>query len=153
MLIKDNNCGLMVPLPEYPLYSASITLFGGQIVHYHLNEEDGWTLDMQDIQKAYDEASKNAIQIAAFVVINPGNPTGNLLSPQNQRKIVEFCFVRQIPLLDDEVYQENAYTAPFVSFKRIALEYAESTGNQIQLFSFHSVSKGFLGECGRRGGY
>lgn len=93
------------------------------------------------------------IKIAAFVVINPGDPTGNLLSPQIQRKIIEFCSEKQIPLLADEVYQENVYSLPFVAFKRAASEFVQPTGREIQLYSFHSVSKGFLGECGRREGY
>lgn len=153
LICGGKESGIMVPVPEYPLYSASITLFGGQIVHYPLVEEDNWSLDMQTVHLTYAKACEKGLKIAAFVVINPGNPTGNLLSPQIQRKIIEFCSEKQIPLLADEVYQENVYSLPFVSFKRVACEFVQQTGREIQLYSFHSISKGFLGECGRRGGY
>jgi aspartate/methionine/tyrosine aminotransferase len=153
LICQGKKSGIMVPVPEYPLYSASITLFGGEVVLYPLAEHENWSLDMQQVLKTFENACQRGIKIAAFVVINPGNPTGNMLSPQVQRKIVEFCSEKQIPLLADEVYQENVYSAPFVSFKRVASEFVRETGKNIQLYSFHSVSKGFLGECGRRGGY
>jgi len=84
-------------------------------------------------------------------VINPGNPTGNTLSRENMQQIVQFCEEHEMVLMADEVYQENVYeeALPFYSFKKILCE----MGSKVQCVSFHSTSKGFLGECGLRGGY
>lgn len=86
-----------------------------------------------------------------FVVINPGNPTGNVLSRSNMVKIVEFCERKSMILLADEVYQENIYNPEkqFISFKQIIRD----LNSPVQLISFHSTSKGLAGECGLRGGY
>ena len=83
----------------------------------------------------------------------PGQPDGRL-PLENMQEIVRFCARHGLVLLADEVYQENIYDAarPFHSFKKVAAGLgAEAAG--LQLVSFHSVSKGFLGECGIRGGY
>jgi aspartate/methionine/tyrosine aminotransferase len=86
------------------------------------------------------------------VVINPGNPTGSVLPAENVGKIIRFAKRRGLALLADEVYQENVYAQgkSFFSFARAMDEMGEST---VPLFSINSVSKGFLGECGHRGGY
>ena len=69
---------------------------------------------------------------------------------------MKFCSKNEINLLADEVYQENVYINKFVSFKKIASTFMESLKTKslgFGLFSFHSVSKGLFGECGKRGGY
>jgi len=71
------------------------------------------------------------------------------------RVVIEFCHKNQLVLLADEVYQENVYIKDqknFVSFKKV-LRGMGSKYNDFELFSFHSISKGFVGECGHRGGY
>ena len=70
------------------------------------------------------------------------------------QECIRFCMKHKIVLLADEVYQENIYvdTARFVSFRKAALDMGEE-GKGAQIASFHSISKGFFGECGRRGGY
>jgi aspartate/methionine/tyrosine aminotransferase len=80
-------------------------------------------------------------------VINPANPTGAVLPPESGREVVDFAEEYGIAIIADEVYQENLYGAEFVSFARLIGE------RDIPLFSLHSTSKGFYGECGRRGGY
>jgi alanine transaminase len=91
------------------------------------------------------------------VVINPGNPTSHVLDENNMREIVHFCRKENICLLADEVYQENIWAAKakFVSFRQVAydMDVLSDPENGLQMISFHSVSKGFLGECGLRGGY
>ena len=87
-------------------------------------------------------------------MINPGNPTGQVLSEEDVFTICKFCCANGIVLLSDEVYQRNVY-APgkqFHSAKKVAME-RESELRNLQLVSFHSTSKGLIGECGRRGGY
>jgi aspartate/methionine/tyrosine aminotransferase len=85
-------------------------------------------------------------------VINPGNPTGAFLDERNVEMVLEFARAHGLSVLADEVYQANVWVAggKFVSFASVL----ERRGMpDVSLFSFHSVSKGFLGECGHRGGY
>jgi alanine transaminase len=86
------------------------------------------------------------------VVINPGNPTGAVLEEQNIEAVLRFASAKGLAVLADEVYQENVYRpgARFHSFASVA---ARLGLTDVALFSFHSASKGFLGECGHRGGY
>jgi aspartate/methionine/tyrosine aminotransferase len=149
LIIRDKKDGILIPIPQYPLYSATIELYGGTQIGYFLNEEKNWSLEIEDVEKSYQEAIKNDIIVRAIVIINPGNPTGNVLTIENQKEIIKFCEKKEICLLADEVYQENIYNdLKFVSFKKIMKE----MNSKLELFSFHSCSKGFLGECGRRGG-
>ena len=85
-------------------------------------------------------------------MINPGNPTGAVLSRENIVMIIRFAREHKVALLADEVYQENVYAAgsSFISFARVMHDMNE---REVALFSLHSVSKGYLGECGHRGGY
>ena len=89
----------------------------------------------------------------AFVLINPGNPTGQVLSSSAVGDVVKFCAKHNLILLADEVYQENVYCQgkTFTSCKKAAAD-AGLLG-KFELVSFHSTSKGIFGECGRRGGY
>ncbi len=151
-LIRDKSDGIMIPIPQYPLYSASIQLCGGQQVGYYLNEENGWSLEVEELERAYKDASDKGVNIRALVIINPGNPTGQTLAKGNMEAVIDFCERREVLLLADEVYQENIYTEkPFNSFLRVADEMGKL--ETCEIISYHSVSKGFLGECGRRGGY
>ncbi|TKY64195.1 Alanine aminotransferase 2 [Spatholobus suberectus] len=154
LLIRLKNDGILCPIPQYPLYSASIALHGGCLVPYYLDEATGWGLEISELKKQLEAAKSKGISVRALVVINPGNPTGQVLSEENQRDIVEFCKQEGLVLLADEVYQENVYVPEkkFHSFKKVSrsMGYGE---NDITLVSFQSVSKGYHGECGKRGGY
>ena len=117
-----------------------------------------------------------------MVIINPGNPTGQCLSEANLREILNFCFQENLVLLGDEVYQQNVYQdeRPFISSRKVEwsclslnsffgsgfqladiihcisqvlLDMGPPISNELQLISFHTVSKGYWGECGQRGGY
>ncbi|CAA0330951.1 unnamed protein product [Arabidopsis thaliana] len=154
LLLSSEKDGILCPIPQYPLYSASIALHGGSLVPYYLDEATGWGLEISDLKKQLEEARSKGISVRALVVINPGNPTGQVLAEENQRDIVNFCKQEGLVLLADEVYQENVYVPDkkFHSFKKVArsLGYGEK---DISLVSFQSVSKGYYGECGKRGGY
>ncbi|KAG4950806.1 hypothetical protein JHK85_044673 [Glycine max] len=154
LLIRSENDGILCPIPQYPLYSASIDLHGGFLVPYYLDEATGWGLEIPELKKQLEAAKSKGINVRALVVINPGNPTGQVLGEENQRDIVEFCKQEGLVLLADEVYQENVYVPEkkFHSFKKVSrsMGYGE---NDITLVSFQSVSKGYHGECGKRGGY
>nr|CAG4716117.1 unnamed protein product [Naegleria fowleri] len=153
-LIRNDHDGIMIPIPQYPLYSATIDLCGGSQVPYYLEEESGWGLTMPELERAYEEATKKGQNVRALVIINPGNPTGQVLERSHMEQVIQFCLKKGVVLLADEVYQENNYTngkKPFYSFNKIA--YEMGVEKQLEMISFHSVSKGFTGECGRRGGY
>ncbi|KAH9626225.1 hypothetical protein KSS87_000104 [Heliosperma pusillum] len=154
LLLRSEQDGILCPIPQYPLYSASIALHGGTLVPYYLDEATGWGLEISDLTKQLEDARSKGITVRALVAINPGNPTGQVLAEENQKEIVEFCKKEGLVLLADEVYQENVYVPDkqFHSFKKIARSsgYGE---NDIALVSFQSVSKGYYGECGKRGGY
>lgn len=143
--------GVMIPIPQYPIYSATVDLLEGVKVGYYLDEDKGWALDMAELERAYEQAVEAGITVNSFVLINPGNPTGQVLSKDNVRDVVRFCCKHNLVLLADEVYQENVYQGEFYSCKRAA--YDCGLLDDIELVSFHSVSKGVFGECGRRGGY
>eukprot|EP00823_Brevimastigomonas_motovehiculus_P003913 TRINITY_DN247_c2_g1_i1.p1 TRINITY_DN247_c2_g1~~TRINITY_DN247_c2_g1_i1.p1 ORF type:complete len:588 (+),score=134.24 TRINITY_DN247_c2_g1_i1:54-1817(+) len=153
-LIRSSADGLMIPIPQYPLYSATLTLFGGQQVGYYLDEENGWGLDDRELRRALNQARQAKINVRGLVLINPSNPTGTCLSEKQLQFIIDFCYRERLVLLADEVYQENIYDEdmPFVSCKK-ALRKMGKKYDSFQLISFHSVSKGFMGECGQRGGW
>lgn len=67
----------MIPIPQYPLYSASLAEFGMNQVGYYLDEERNWGLDVSELERARDEGSQGS-NVRALVVINPGNPTGQV---------------------------------------------------------------------------
>jgi alanine transaminase len=154
-LIANENCGVMIPIPQYPIYSASIDQLNGQQIGYYLNEDNAWELNMQELERSLQEATDRGVVVNSFVLLNPGNPTGSVLSRENLHDIVRFCSKHNLVLLADEVYQANVYdeTAEFVSCKRACFETGLLQADAIELVSFHSVSKGVFGECGRRGGY
>ncbi len=151
-ILKAPEDGVMVPIPQYPLYSATLALYGGEQIDYYLDEDNGWQLNQDILTASIEAAVSRGVNPRAIVIINPGNPTGAVLSLENIRMIIRFARRHGLSIIADEVYQENVYDGElrFHSFARIMAEMGE-TG--ISLFSLHSVSKGFLGECGHRGGY
>jgi len=111
-------------------------------------------MEVSELERAYDDSVSKGVKPRALVIINPGNPTGQVLDRKNMEKAIDFCHRKNVILLADEVYQENVYTKdkPFVSFKKVLCEMGEKYAS-LELASFHSVSKGIVGECGKRGGY
>lgn len=154
-LIRDERDAVLVPIPQYPLYSASCTLFGGTLLPYMLEESSGWGLSVGELTKAVTAARRQGLRVRGLVFINPGNPTGQTLSEEAVKQLVRFCYDQRLVLLADEVYQGLTYRPdrPFVSafsaMHSLGAPYADS----LELVSYHSVSKGVSGECGLRGGY
>ncbi len=151
-LLKNENDGVMIPIPQYPLYSATLTLYGGKQVDYYLDEQNSWQLNEKVLEDSLLNAKKNGINPVAISVINPGNPTGAVLSYDNIKMILNFAKKYNLSVLADEVYQENIYKdgLKFYSFAKVAHDLGIT---DVPLFSFHSMSKGYLGECGHRAGY
>ena len=152
LLLSGPNDGIMVPIPQYPLYSATITLYEGKQVNYYLDEHNDWKLSRQMLEDSLAEARRYGVTVKGIVVINPGNPTGSVLDADNIGMIIDFAKEHGLSILADEVYQENIYK-PGDSFTSFAKVMAGKKESDVSLFSFHSTSKGFLGECGHRGGY
>lgn len=155
MLIRGGNDGIMIPIPQYPLYSALITLNGGKQIPYFLDETQNWSLDINDVKKKITDFKKAGVNIRCIVVINPGNPTGQVLSKANIEEIIDICHKNNILIMADEVYQNNVYKKglEFVSFRKVLNEMPANIRDSVELLSCNSVSKGLLGECGFRGGY
>jgi len=154
-MIRGPTDGVLVPIPQYPLYSAAITLYGGELVPYYLDEDNGWSLDVGELQRSINSARARGICVRAMVFINPGNPTGQCLDESNVRDIINFSHANRLILIADEVYQENIYNSsrPFISARKILGQMPSSVRNGLEIASFHTVSKGTYGECGLRGGY
>lgn len=145
-----------IPIPQYPLYTATLAALSCTPVPYQLQESTGWGLNLEVLQTAIKNADPST-RIKALVIINPGNPTGGCLPESQMREIVQLCYDEGLVLMADEVYQTNIYNPeekPFVSFKKVLMSMEdEAVRNGVELVSFHSISKGVSGECGRRGGY
>ncbi|CAG2173170.1 unnamed protein product, partial [Oppiella nova] len=142
--------GVMVPIPQYPLYSATICELGMHLISYYLDEQNEWALSIDELSRALEE-SKNHCKPKAIVVINPGNPTGSVLTRHNIEDIIRFAKQNNLIIIADEVYQHNVWKngAKFYSFKKVMHELEV----KLELVSMMSASKGFMGECGLRGGY
>jgi aspartate/methionine/tyrosine aminotransferase len=147
LLITGRQDGVMIPIPQYPLYSATVKRCGGSQVNYYPDEDSGWSLTPEILEEAYRKATADGIHVKCIVVINPGNPTGAILDKPSIDGVVNFAEQHGLAIIADEVYQDNLYGGTFISM-------ASAVGaRDIPLFSLHSISKGFAGECGHRGGY
>jgi alanine transaminase len=152
ILIAGPSSGVLIPIPQYPLYTATLAQRRGTPIPYYLDETNGWSTDPAEVERAVVEAKAKGTDPRALVIINPGNPTGALLAYDTQRELVNICAKHNLVLLADEVYQTNLHDPtnyPFTSSKKVVMD----TQSKVPLISFHSISKGVTGECGRRGGY
>lgn len=152
--VDGQKCGVLVPVPQYPLYSNAIAQFGLHKLNYYLEEETDWSLDISELENVVNSA-KSVCKPRVLVVINPGNPTGQVLTRECIEEIVKFAYREQLYILADEVYQHNIFhpeRLPFHSFKKVMTEMG-APYSSMELASFMSVSKGYAGECGLRGGY
>ncbi|KAM8894954.1 alanine aminotransferase 2 [Spinachia spinachia] len=149
-----SRTGVMIPIPQYPLYSAAISELDAVHINYYLDEDKCWALDIGELQRAY-LAAKQQCQPRVLCIINPGNPTGQLQSKKCIEEVLHFAYEENLLVMADEVYQDNVYSADcqFHSFKKVLYEMGPEYFNSVELVSFHSTSKGYTGECGFRGGY
>lgn len=96
--LLDNGDEVLVPAPDYPLWTACVTLAGGKAVHYICDEQAEWFPDIDDIKKKVTSKTK------AIVIINPNNPTGAVYSKEFLEKLVEIARERQLIIFSDEIY-------------------------------------------------
>ena len=101
--LLDEGDEVLVPAPDYPLWTAAVSLSGGTPRHYLCDEQAGWMPDLEDI------ARKVTARTKAIVVINPNNPTGALYPPQVLRNIVEIARRHRLIVFADEIYDRTLY--------------------------------------------
>jgi len=170
LLGKPGVDAILAPSPVYPLYSALSTLMDGGQALYPLHEDYDtgvWTVKVDDLRQALREARGRGVRPRALVIINPGNPTGQCMSEAEVRETLEFAASEGLVLLADEVYQDNVYNQPgstrlahvsntFHSFRKALNDLRIANpelAKRVQLVTMHSTSKGYMGECGLRGGF
>jgi alanine-synthesizing transaminase len=137
--LLDNGDELLVPSPDYPLWTAATSLSGGTPVHYQCDEINGWMPDLADIR------SKITPKTKGIVVINPNNPTGALYSDELLRGIVDIAREFELVVLADEVYDKVLYD----DAKHTALA---SLSTDVLTLTFNSLSKAYR-SCGYRAGW
>ena len=96
--LLDSGDEVLVPSPDYPLWTACVTLAGGTAVHYLCDEQSEWYPDIEDIRKKINDRTK------AIVIINPNNPTGALSPQEVLQQIVDVAREHQIMIFSDEIY-------------------------------------------------
>lgn len=96
--LLDDGDEILIPSPDYPLWTACATLAGGKAVHYICDEQSEWYPDMDDIRKKINDRTK------AIVIINPNNPTGALYPKEVLQQIVDIAREHQLIIFSDEIY-------------------------------------------------
>ncbi|MEY4416024.1 MAG: hypothetical protein RIQ53_3317 [Pseudomonadota bacterium] len=130
---------ILIPAPDYPLYTASVALSGGTPVHYLCDEGSDWFPDLADIRRKITPATKG------IVIINPNNPTGALYPEPLLREIVEIARQHQLIIFADEIYDKTLYDGEqHVSIASLA--------EDVLCLTFNGLSKNYR-SCGYRAGW
>ena len=135
----DNGDEVLLPAPDYPLYTAAVALSGGNPVHYVCDESSDWFPDIADIKAKITPRTK------AIVVINPNNPTGALYPEPLLREIVELARQHQLIILADEIYDKTLYDG------HVHTSIA-SLSDDVLTLTFNGLSKNYR-SCGYRAGW
>ncbi|MFZ9320020.1 MAG: aminotransferase class I/II-fold pyridoxal phosphate-dependent enzyme, partial [Ilumatobacteraceae bacterium] len=101
--LLDEGDEVLIPAPDYPLWTAATSLSGGTPVHYLCDESNGWMPMIEDIRAKVTDRTK------AIVVINPNNPTGAVYSPEILREIADLAAERGLIVMADEIYDKILY--------------------------------------------
>ena len=137
--LLDNGDEVLLPAPDYPLWTAAASLSGGTPVHYLCQESNGWMPDLADIRSRITARTKG------IVVINPNNPTGALYSRELLEGIVAIAREHGLVIFADEVYDKVLYDG--VQHTPIA-----SLSQDVLTLTFNSLSKSYR-SCGYRAGW
>lgn len=137
--LLDDGDELLLPAPDYPLWTAVTSLSGGKPVHYLCDELNGWMPDIEDIRRKITNRTKG------IVVINPNNPTGAVYAPALLMKIVALAREHELVLLADEVYDKVLYDGA----RHTAMG---SLSDDLLTLTFNSLSKSYR-SCGYRAGW
>jgi alanine-synthesizing transaminase len=137
-LLNDGD-EVLLPAPDYPLYTAAVSLSGGKPVHYLCDEENEWYPDLDDIRAKITSRTK------AIVVINPNNPTGALYPDEILQGIVDIAREHQLMVLADEIYDKTLFDGR--THTSIA-----SLADDVFFLTFNGLSKNYR-SCGYRAGW
>ena len=137
--LVNNGDQVLVPMPDYPLWTAAVTLAGGTARHYVCEEETGWLPDLKDIE------AKITANTRGIVVINPNNPTGALYPRETLEGIIEIARHHDLVIFADEIYDkvlydENVHTS------------IASLADDVLFVTFNGLSKNYR-TCGYRAGW
>jgi len=137
--LLDNDDEVLVPAPDYPLWTAAVSLSGGNPVHYRCDEQNEWWPDLDDIRRKITSSTR------AIVVINPNNPTGALYPESLLREIVEIARQHSLIVFADEIYDKTLYDGN--AHTSIA-----SLADDVLFVTFNGLSKNYR-SCGYRAGW
>tara|TARA_R110000737_G_scaffold48658_9_gene69177 strand:- start:7675 stop:8889 length:1215 start_codon:yes stop_codon:yes gene_type:complete len=101
--LLNNDDEVLIPAPDYPLWTAAVALSGGEPVHYHCDEENHWFPDLNDIERKISSKTK------AIVLINPNNPTGAVYSEEVLQGIITLARKHNLIIFSDEIYDKILY--------------------------------------------
>jgi alanine-synthesizing transaminase len=137
--LLDNGDEVLVPMPDYPLWTAVTNLAGGRPVHYRCDEDNDWNPDLDDLEAKISDRTR------VIVVINPNNPTGAVYSKQTLERIVELARKHDLVLMADEIYDKILYGE--------ARHHALATlAPDVLTLTFNGLSKAYR-VCGYRAGW
>ena len=137
--LLDAGDEVLIPSPDYPLYTAVVSLSGGTPVHYHCDEGSGWLPDLDDMRAKVTPNTK------AIVIINPNNPTGALYPDEILQGIVDIARQHQLVIFADEIYDKTLYDgATHTSIAALA--------DDVLFLTFNGLSKNYR-SCGYRAGW
>ncbi|KXO99521.1 pyridoxal phosphate-dependent aminotransferase [Tsukamurella pseudospumae] len=137
--LLNNGDEVLIPAPDYPLWTAMTSLSGGTPVHYLCDEDNGWNPSVEDIEAKITPRTK------AIVVINPNNPTGAVYSRETLQQIVEVARKHSLLVLADEIYDRILYDgAQHISIAELAPD--------LLVCTFNGLSKAYR-VCGYRAGW
>ena len=137
--LLDDGDEVLVPAPDYPLWTASVSLSGGHPVHYLCDEQSDWYPDLDDIRRKITSLTK------AIVIINPNNPTGALYPPELLLEVIELARQHQLIVFADEIYDKTLYDGN--THTSIA-----SLADDVLFVTFNGLSKNYR-SCGYRAGW
>lgn len=136
----DDGNEILIPAPDYPLWTGAVSLAGGTPVHYRCDEANGWNPDLADIE------SKITDNTHAIVIINPNNPTGAVYSAEIVRGLVDIARRHDLVVMADEIYEKIVFDD---AVHHHAAEYA---GDDVLCLTFSGLSKAYR-VCGYRAGW
>jgi alanine-synthesizing transaminase len=136
----DDGNEILVPAPDYPLWTGAVALSGGVPVHYRCAEENGWDLDLADIESKITENTH------ALVIINPNNPTGAVYREDTVKGLVDIARRHQLVIFSDEIYEKILFD------DARHLHSATYAGDDVLCLTFSGLSKAYR-VCGYRAGW
>ena len=138
--LLDNGDEVLVPAPDYPLWTGAVTLCGGTAVHYRCDENNGWSPDLEEIEASITPRTR------ALVLINPNNPTGAVYSEETVRGLADIARRHELVLLSDEIYEKIIFD------DAVHHHTATFAGDDVLCLTFSGLSKAYRA-CGYRAGW